>query len=317
MTASLLSPETFARVGLELRVKTLSTENVRAALARDDVEGWRFADDDATDATIVIDDAAAGGLAVWLREPDGVRGHRLTSSDDVNDVAAAVRILAWAYASERRARAAERARDALISRVEQQQQALRTAMSERGLHVLRGLEHERRLDIERSTQAAHDAGTGLVRVGRFRQRLAFEIERSLRTGDALALLLVDVDDMARINATHGYDAGDELLQRIARSLPSIWVAREALRPPILGRDVGDCIAIALPCVDDAAAQDDAERVRALVQRLLFGGSRATVSVGVASWRAGLDREALLRLARGAMTEAYRQGGNRVSAAVTT
>jgi PleD family two-component response regulator len=51
--------------------------------------------------------------------------------------------------------------------------------------------------------------------------------------------------------------------------------------------------------------------------LLFGRSRATVSVGVASWRAGLDREALLRLARGAMTEAYRQGGNRVSAAVTT
>ncbi len=317
MTTSSSSPPTLATVGLDVRAPALSTSSLREALARADGEGWRWADDDGGDATIVVDDGDDDTLAVWLREPDGHSRHRLEAGKDLHGVVVAARCLAWAFATERRAHAAERSRDELFARVEQQQQVLRAATAERGLHVLRGLEHERRLDIERSTQAAHDVGTGLVRLGRFRQRLAFEIERSLRTGEALALLLADVDDMARINASQGYDVGDELLQRIARSLPSLWVAREGIRPPILGRDIGDCIAIALPSVDDAAAQDDAERVRALVQRLLFGGSRATVSVGVASWRAGLDHEALLRLARGAMTEAYRQGGNRIGAAVTT
>ena len=165
------------------------------------------------------------------------------------------------------------------------------------------LEHEARLDPK----------TGLFNVRYFSAVLNEKLEQSLRTGQPLALLMIDLDLLREINNTHGHLAGDAILERIAD------VFRSSLREDdIAARFGGEEFVLLLPDTDIDAALALAERVRETIgrQRVPVGEGgetlSATVSIGVAMCpRDGTETTTLIHCADLAVYRAKIQGRNRV------
>ena len=81
-----------------------------------------------------------------------------------------------------------------------------------------------RAGVRLSHEALHDRLTGLPNRALFLDRLAIAVERSHRTGAALALMFVDVDNFKSINDSFGHAVGDRVLAGLAERL------RVVLRP---------------------------------------------------------------------------------------
>ncbi len=97
-----------------------------------------------------------------------------------------------------------------------------------------------RLEEELTRQAFHDGLTGLANRALFRDRLDQALARSVRSHGDAAVLLVDLDGFKQVNDTLGHDAGDQLLQSVARRFD------EVVRPAdTLARLGGDEFALLL------------------------------------------------------------------------
>ncbi|MEJ5946646.1 diguanylate cyclase [Pseudokineococcus basanitobsidens] len=158
-----------------------------------------------------------------------------------------------------------------------------------------------REDLLRRLAAAADRDplTGLANRRRWDERTAAEVARATRSGEPLALAIVDLDHFKRYNDSHGHLAGDELLRVFA------CAAQTHLRDgDVLARWGGEEFALALPgcTVDEAAAV--ARRVHASVP------SGQTCTVGVAAWQPGDTVEAVMRRADRALYEGKAQGRDR-------
>ena len=161
---------------------------------------------------------------------------------------------------------------------------------------------------ELETQARSDPLTGLLNRRGFSSQLDFALALARRGRRPLAMVALDVDHFKRINDTHGHDAGDQVLQRLASAL------RERLRDSdVVARLGGEEFVALLPDTDLAGAEAMA---RALVQTIAAQEDpvvgRFTVSAGVSALRNHLDNgPALLRRSDQALYEAKGQGRNRV------
>jgi diguanylate cyclase (GGDEF)-like protein/putative nucleotidyltransferase with HDIG domain len=155
--------------------------------------------------------------------------------------------------------------------------------------------------------ALTDPLTGLGNHRHFHERLQRELALAGDTSRPLSLCFLDVDDFKRINDAHGHPAGDGVLSQVASRLRQ---GGEAFR---LG---GDEFAVLLPGVDGAAALATGESIVARVGELdLAHVGGITVSAGVATYpQHGADRDALIRLADGALYWAKEHGKNRVRVA---
>jgi len=67
-------------------------------------------------------------------------------------------------------------------------------------------------------QALHDNLTGLPNRVLFKDRVEFAVRAALRTGQSLALLVMDLDDFKQVNDTLGHQHGDELLKLVTERL---------------------------------------------------------------------------------------------------
>lgn len=67
-------------------------------------------------------------------------------------------------------------------------------------------------------QARTDPLTGLVNRRAFQEHLAFEMRRTARTGNPIALLALDLDHFKLVNDTHGHPTGDRVLRDVANLL---------------------------------------------------------------------------------------------------
>lgn len=171
-------------------------------------------------------------------------------------------------------------------------------------------------EMERSRLAAHtDPLTGLC------NRRGFdEARRSClaadRSADTHALLLIDLDHFKPINDSAGHDAGDALLQRVARLLS------EAVRPnDVVARLGGDEFAILLRDASRRVAMEVAQRIVATLDGFVFEWKgqrfRLGASVGVtvfAPARAQTDWAAIMKAADEACYEAKRGGRGRYALA---
>lgn len=159
--------------------------------------------------------------------------------------------------------------------------------------------------------AATDELTGLANRRAFGRHLERLLERANAVGGKLALAIFDVDHFKDVNDSHGHAVGDRVLQRV--STRALQVVRGG---DVIGRLGGEEFGILMPgaSLDDARAV--AERLRLAIQAGAREGEedlpRVTVSVGIASARAGEQSPATLsQEADRALYAAKREGRNRV------
>jgi diguanylate cyclase (GGDEF)-like protein len=130
--------------------------------------------------------------------------------------------------------------------------------------------------------AAIDARTGLANRREFERRVEEMIgQLTYSSVDALAIVMIDLDNFKDVNTQHGHRAGDELLERIAGAL-----TRCTREEDCLARVGGDEFAAAIPAVNSDTAQMLARRfvdaVREETGRSTLPACRAvTASAGFA------------------------------------
>jgi diguanylate cyclase (GGDEF)-like protein/PAS domain S-box-containing protein len=104
-------------------------------------------------------------------------------------------------------------------------------------------------------QARHDALTGLANYREFMDRLEREVRRASRSHHFFTLLLLDLDDLKRINDLQGHLAGNRALRRLAD------VMNEHCRSTDLAaRYGGDEFAVVLIDSDKSMAEQVAQRI---------------------------------------------------------
>ena len=176
---------------------------------------------------------------------------------------------------------------------------------------------ERRLlnsSRELAVMAATDGLTGLGNRRTMEAEVQDECQRALRTGNPIALLMLDVDHFKLYNDRYGHPEGDDVLRRVSRGLQGV-ITRPA---DTVSRYGGEEFVILLPNTDERAALAVAERVRASVEALAITHEASpigvvTISIGAAVWYPALgDADAgLLKLADLALYKAKHAGRNRV------
>jgi diguanylate cyclase (GGDEF)-like protein len=175
------------------------------------------------------------------------------------------------------------------------------------------LEESIKAQRESEQSAGSDALTGLHNRRWLQEMFPRQLDRSARQGEAVALIMADIDHFKKLNDTFGHLAGDEVLRRVANTLEA------HLRPgDLCARYGGEEIAVLLPNTELAAAVTIAERLVAAVARtsvhLSDGRSlpTVTISMGVAEVCRGHDLAELISNADSALYRAKQLGRNRVA-----
>jgi diguanylate cyclase (GGDEF)-like protein len=178
------------------------------------------------------------------------------------------------------------------------------------LQARRTIELQRQ-ELERA--AAIDPLTGVASRVAIMERLRIEVAQARRYLHPVGIALIDIDEFADLNRTHGTAGGDTVLREIA--LRMRLRVREADE---LGRIGSDIFLAVLPHTEEggAATFADAIQHRLALRPVGVGDSelRITASVGVAVLRSGedLDVDGLLARATEALASAKRAGGNRIA-----
>lgn len=161
-----------------------------------------------------------------------------------------------------------------------------------------------------------DPLTGISNRRGFQLRIASEMERAMRDGTPLSLVLADLDHFKNVNDRFGHLIGDEVLRFFAAT-----ISRNVDEGGLASRYGGEEFAILMPDTDLARACERAEAMRRSVEaaRLYVAESReqigrVTASFGVAEFAIEDDFASLVRRADHHLYEAKNGGRNRVAAA---
>lgn len=180
------------------------------------------------------------------------------------------------------------------------------------LHQTFQLSHALHLAYERAKeQSRTDELTGLANRRAFLEQGTAALDRALRYGRPLSIVMCDIDHFKPINDTHGHAAGDSVLRAVAERL-----RRAARAADITGRLGGEEFALLLPETGADAAVILAERLRRDVGALaVFHDGivlRFTCSFGVAQHSPAMERLGhLLGVADKALYRAKANGRDRV------
>jgi diguanylate cyclase (GGDEF)-like protein len=165
-----------------------------------------------------------------------------------------------------------------------------------------------RAELERATDT--DALTGVASRAAIMDRLRDEVAAARRYPHPVSIVLVDIDGMGEINATHGTAVGDAVLRELA--LRMRVRVREA---DAIGRVAGDAFLAILPHTDEKGATAFAEAIRdRATQRPVSTGKgevSVLVSIGVTTMRSRqeISADTLLSWADEAVASARAGGGN--------
>jgi len=194
----------------------------------------------------------------------------------------------------------------------------RHSWSESARRLVRGAAHETAAALDRADSyreatagASTDPLTGLPNRRYFDEYSALLAGRR-RSGDAVAVLMIDIDKFKGLNDTYGHPVGDQVLRSVAGAITA--AVRDEDVPARIG---GEEFAVLLRNPGPAVALEVGERVRKAVRELDLGDlgvPGVSVSVGVAN-AIGPDEpiEALVDRADHALLRAKRAGRDRVIA----
>jgi diguanylate cyclase (GGDEF)-like protein/PAS domain S-box-containing protein len=180
--------------------------------------------------------------------------------------------------------------------------------------LIHDITHHNQSETELQRAALLDPLTRIANRRHFDATLEKEWQRAIRSGQALSLIVLDVDHFKGYNDSLGHAAGDQCLQEIAEILQA-----HALRPTDLAARYGGeefVVLLAETAIDGAATLGEA--IRANVEARAIPNPRAdlghvTVSVGVATIVPTMfdDLRSFFIAADRAMYEAKSGGRNRV------
>ncbi len=151
-----------------------------------------------------------------------------------------------------------------------------------------------------SRQLERDPLTGLGNRRALMLQGAQWLADCIRHRHSLSLLVLDLDRFKMINDTYGHPTGDRVLCQVAEVLRTVTRAAD-----LCVRLGGDEFVVLLPGATLDEAQDCAERIRqALAEHWVETETgervRIGVSIGVATYRSGMDLEQLYREADAAL-----------------
>jgi two-component system, cell cycle response regulator len=164
-----------------------------------------------------------------------------------------------------------------------------------------------------ATLALSDKLTGLANNRAFQEGLARDMARADRQAVPISVLVIDLDDLKRINDLYGLPAGDAALLAVSQVLVQATRVSD-----LLARVGGDEFALILPNTDVQGAKIVADRIRTNVEQRDVegpkGALRISVSIGVAMTKGPGCRgreQAMFDAAAQALLMAKRAGKNRV------
>ncbi|WP_320171001.1 diguanylate cyclase [Maridesulfovibrio sp.] len=159
--------------------------------------------------------------------------------------------------------------------------------------------------------ATTDPLTGLANRRHFMESAEEALERSLRYGHELSLMMMDIDFFKNVNDMYGHDAGDDVLKGLAAA--GLKILRQI---DVFGRIGGEEFSILLPDTGLEGARIVAERLRQEIEKTRMitrsGELTITVSIGVANLNEQTrSLEHLLKAADIGLYAAKHAGRNRV------
>lgn len=195
----------------------------------------------------------------------------------------------------------DEARAAMLGRIAELEAALAQHMAARWAHVRESIDNRR---IELLTET--DPLTGLGNAAYLTNLLGQE----LGTGSPVCIAVLDIDGFRDLNDAHGYAQGDRILQELAKLLE-----RVSRRGDMVVRLGGDEFAMVLRDTSVGDARQTLERVRQQVSTRHWeslGAERMTLSIGLTVGSDIGDTTRLLAIAREALHDAKRDGGNTIA-----
>jgi diguanylate cyclase (GGDEF)-like protein len=152
--------------------------------------------------------------------------------------------------------------------------------------------------IDRARQFASEARTdhltGLANRREFERVMEREVALAERHKRRLSLMMIDLDNLKRLNDRQGHRAGDGALRLVAQQLQRVVRASD-----VCARVGGDEFAVAMPETDIDRARDVAMRLRRAIDHVAMSvksPEAVEVSVGIAAWRAGQDWQTVYQAA---------------------
>jgi diguanylate cyclase (GGDEF)-like protein len=145
-----------------------------------------------------------------------------------------------------------------------------------------------------SSEARTDHLTGLANRREFERVIEREVALAERHGRQLTVMMIDVDNLKKINDRKGHRAGDAALRLVAHELQRVVRASD-----VCGRLGGDEFGVTMPETDPHRAREVSHRLRAAIHEMNLS-ARSTdsveVSIGLGAWRAGMDWHAVVHVA---------------------
>ena len=143
---------------------------------------------------------------------------------------------------------------------------------------------------QHTKEARTDYLTGLANRPEFERAIDRAVAASDRHKRRLALMMIDLDNLKKINDEHGHHVGDEAIRVLAHELQRAVRATDTC-----GRLGGDEFGVAMPDADEHHASDVAARVRHSLEYLNRAAKlpvRVDFSIGIAAWKPGMDWQAM-------------------------
>lgn len=202
---------------------------------------------------------------------------------------------------------------AVNTQLRDHERILEAQLSERGREITAATEQLAQMGNQLDALTLRDPLTGLYTHRAFQERLREEVARAMRYSQPMSLLIADIDQFASVNYDLGYQAGDEILRKMAVILLEDESPDRVRSSDIVARYSGEEFVLLLPETAKPGALTKAARLRDAVAATSFSGNRKlSLSIGVACLpEDAADPEGLLTAAEAALRGAKRGGPGRI------